>query len=128
MAPVYALMISFALVLLGGFLLPETTPAAETPPKIRFVPNSAGLLGQLVGTEVELFGADHRQAPIDAKGEVAITVPDTPFMICAQLPPGWSATDPAHLTGNDRTCWRAPGRNASREDIRLLVSRTGAGR
>ncbi len=138
MAPVYALMISFVIVLLVGFAVHSSQPGQATPNpppaapgqsvnKIQFKAAVANVhLVELADTEVELFGEVHRTATMDQNGELSAPAPDKPFVICADLPPGWSAKNAQKSEQSRYTCW-GPFNPGSDVTLMLSKSRVGIG-
>jgi hypothetical protein len=138
MAPVYALMISFVIVLLVGFAVHRSqpgeaisnTPAAsgQSVKKIQFRASGTNVsLAKLSGTKVELFSEVHRTATMDQSGKLSEPDPDKPFTICLDLPPGWSAKNAQKPDESRYTCWGPfnPGDDAT---LTLSMSPVGTGR
>ena len=114
LAPVYALVISFVIVLVAGLLaLPKTSageppnPQPTTAPQanIRFLVSRTNTPAtKLNGTTVELFGGDPLTREVNEKGELSLPVPKTRFTICANLPDDWSANS-RKPSDSTFTCW-----------------------
>ena len=116
MAPFYALIISFVLVLLLGLLLetdPSTGPAAQqkptpatqepaTPqPKVIF---SAKGAKEFPGSRLTLTHGDEEQ-PFDALDELPELPVDETFGICAVLDEGWTAVGATRAPNSKYSCW-----------------------
>ena len=115
-APVYALVISFVVVLLLGMAFATddgTNKAAPATPTIGFVP--AGFPAR---SAVLVSGG--RQVPIKDQKALESLKPAAPFQICAVLDPGWTTSNGVKLPKSDFTCW-GPFDPDARGDVELKV-------
>jgi hypothetical protein len=118
MAPFYALIISFALVLLLGSLLQKSAPAepsAEpkpTPTNEEPTGDPATVTPKLVVKGAKSFPGSAltlvhggEQTPFGGLRDVPELPSDEKYSVCAVLNDGWVAVDAIEPPGSDFSCW-----------------------
>jgi hypothetical protein len=113
MAPFYALIISFALVLLLGFSFREepgtqnpepkekTTVPTATTPATAFSANSSE---EFPGAEVTVVYGDEKKKVRDL-GAIPTLQLTEKYAVCAKLDDGWAAVDATRAPDSDYSCW-----------------------
>lgn len=121
-APVYALVLAFALAWFLGGLAP--TPAPEpTRTTIRFVTGKALPVEGLEGRRVELYplsGGPLLAGPI-RDSALTIRTPDQAYLICVGLEGEWRPAQKDALAQGTGTCWQA---KAGQTEVPITLVRT----
>jgi hypothetical protein len=111
MAPLYALAITFAIVLITGMVLSKPAlPSTPPPPKnlalVQItVDGQRGGLPDSVPVRVELAdGTRAADVRLGRSGELTLLVPDENARVCVRLPKGWVGGAERGATAGD-FCW-----------------------
>ena len=137
MAPVYALVISFAVsLLLGAALVPkqvgppaaqssETTVPARGEWRANFVTPVGEAVKELRNLAVRVESDAGQEFEVDENGTFSFgSAVGWPVTICATLPARWKSPDPRYPGADGRTCWKA-SEPLNSEPVRLVVIRDG---
>ncbi|GAB2960275.1 hypothetical protein [Saccharothrix stipae] len=131
LAPVYALVVSFLVVVLLGAVVrePAEQPVDPRLVDLQLVTTGRAPVTDLANAQVKLLDGSGTTLVVNAEGRVDDVKSGESLTVCVRLPRGWSAPKPAEQLA-DFACWPSVDPDVVNADgrVELVVARSEVGR